>query len=80
MFRFHYGADNVLSGILVGGGWSDSGYYGISDEDRVCLSITKDRGRLRCVTLLEKDGEVRKYDAGGALSFELLEIEAGNRL
>jgi len=80
MFLFHYGKDNVLSGKLIGGNWSDTGFYGITDEDRVCLSITKDKGRMRCVTLLKLDGAVNKYNARGDLSFELLKFEEGNRL
>lgn len=76
-FLFHYSEDNVLSGQLIGGDWSDAGYYGITDEDRVCLSLSKDNGRLRCVTLLELSGTVRKYDASGEMTFELLEFQDG---
>ena len=80
-FLFHYSTDNVISGKLVGGDWSDEGYYGIADTDQVCLSITKDEGRLRCITLLRhEDGVVRKYNAEGAMTFELLEVEEGNML
>jgi hypothetical protein len=76
-FLFHYSADNVLSGQLVGGGWSDAGYYGITDDNRVCLSMTKDKGRLRCLTLIEQDGHLRKYNAAGKATFELLEFRDG---
>lgn len=76
-FLFHYSEDNVLSGSLVDGDWSDAGYYGITDDDRVCLSMSKDNGRLRCVTLLELDGAVRKYNASGEMTFELLEFQDG---
>ena len=80
-FLFHYGTDNVISGELIGGDWSDEGYYGIADTDQVCLSITKDEGRLRCITLLRhEDGVVRKYNAEGEMTFELLEVEEGNML
>ena len=41
-FLFHYSDDNVLSGKLIGGGWSGTGYYGITDDDRVCLSMSKE--------------------------------------
>lgn len=80
VFYFHYSADNVLSGKLVGGDWSDSGYYGITDEDKVCLSMTKDKGRLRCLTLMKLDGSVQKYNSKGKMTFELLEIQTGNHL
>ena len=79
-FRFYYGPDNDLSGRLVGGSWSDSGYYGINDANEVCLSISKDRGRLRCISLLRLDGVVRKYDASGRMTFEIVEVEEGNSL
>lgn len=80
-FLFYYAADNVISGRLIGGDWSDQGYYGIADTDQICLSITKDQGRLRCITLLrDKDGVVRKYNAQGEMTFELLEFEEGNML
>jgi hypothetical protein len=76
-FLFHYSADNVLSGKLIGGGWSDTGYYGITDDDRVCLSVSKDKGRLRCLTLLRLNGTVRKYNANGDMTFELLDFRQG---
>jgi hypothetical protein len=79
-FYFYYSEDNVLSGKLIGGDWSDTGYYGITDDDRVCLSITKDKGRLRCLTLLRLNGSVRKYDVNGQMTFELLEFREGNHL
>ncbi|RMD65184.1 MAG: hypothetical protein D6826_00705 [Alphaproteobacteria bacterium] len=79
-FLFYYGTDNVLSGKLIGGDWSDTGYYGITDDDRVCLSITKDKGRLRCVTLLILDGAVKKYDVNGKMTFELLDFQVGNHM
>ena len=43
VFHFYYSEDNVLSGKLDGGGWSGAGYYGITDNDRVCLSMAYDR-------------------------------------
>lgn len=79
-FLFHYSGRNVLSGKLIGGGWSDTGYYGITDDDRVCLSMSKDRGRLRCLTLLKQDGAVKKYNTNGKMTFELLEFREGNQL
>jgi hypothetical protein len=79
-FYFHYSEDNVLSGQLIGGGWSAAGYYGLTDDDRVCLSMGKDQGRLRCLTLLRLDGAVSKYNVDGKMTFELLEFQNGNRL
>jgi len=80
-FLFYYATDNVISGRLIGGDWSDQGYYGIADTNQICLSITKDQGRLRCLTLLrDEDGVVRKYNAQGKMTFELLEFEEGNML
>jgi len=76
-FLFHYSTDNVLTGTLIGGGWSDSGYYGITDDNRVCLSMSKDKGRLRCLTLLEQNGAVKKYNTNGKMTFELLKFDDG---
>ena len=79
-FLFYYGNDNVLRGRLLGGNWSDTGYYGITDDDRICLSVTKDKGRLRCLSLLNLNGTVRKYNVQGKMTFELLEYQDGNQL
>ena len=80
VFFFHYSKTNVLSGKLDGGGWSGAGYYGITDNDRVCLSMAKDKGRLRCLTLMKLEGEVKKYNVDGKMTFELLEFQSGNHL
>ncbi|MEM9223463.1 MAG: hypothetical protein AAGB11_13810 [Pseudomonadota bacterium] len=79
-FVFYYGTDNTLTGRMVGGSWSDSGYYGITDNDQVCLSMTSDKGRLRCMSLIAQDGIVQKFNANGELTFELLSFELGNKL
>lgn len=79
-FMFHYSKDNVLTGKMIGGDWSDTGYYGIADNDRVCLSMSNDEGRLRCLSLLEVDGRLVKYNSAGEKTFELLEFQDGNRL
>ena len=79
-FYFYYSEGNNLHGQLKGGGWSDTGYYGITDDDRICLSMTKDKGRLRCLTLMKLNGDVKKYDVDGKLTFELLEFQPGNHL
>ena len=80
VFVFHYSADNVLRGELLGGGWSDRGYYGVTDGNQACVSMTKDRGRLRCLTLLKTDGMIRKYNARGEASFAFVKVEEGDRL
>ena len=79
-FIFYYGPDNSLIGRMVGGEWSDAGYYGITDGDKVCLSMTPDKGRLRCMSLVARDGVVQKFNAAGELTFELLSFEEGNKL
>ena len=79
-FYFHYSEDNILSGEMIGGRWSDVGYYGITDDDRICLSMSQDMGRLRCLTLMNLNGVVRKYDVDGKMSFELVEFQPGNHL
>lgn len=76
MFRFHYSDQNALSGEMTGGAWSDVGYYGITDGDQVCLSMSSDKGRLRCLTLVQGPDGVAKYDQAGKMTFELLEFEA----
>ena len=64
-FKFHYGADNVLTGQMVGGGWSGSGYYGITDTNQVCLSMPQDKGRLRCTKLVgDANGAVERVRIG----------------
>lgn len=76
-FLFYYSEDNVLTGQLIEGDWSDSGYYGITDDDRVCLSMTQDKGRLRCLILVEQDATIHKYNAAGEATFKLLEFRDG---
>ena len=76
-FLFHYSENNLLSGQLIDGNWSDAGYYGITDDDRVCLSMSKDKGRLRCLTLVELSGIIRKYNSAGKATFTMLEFRNG---
>lgn len=80
VFNFFYGTDNVISGELVGGSWAGTGYYGVTDQDSVCLSMAQDKGRLRCMTIMKQNGALRKYSATGKLTFELIEVRTGNRL
>lgn len=79
-FLFHYSMDNVLSGKLIGGNWSGTGYYGITDDNRVCLSMSKDKGRLRCLTFLKSNGVVKKFNVSGDMRYELLEFREGKHL
>lgn len=79
-FVFYYGADNELTGRMIGGGWNDTGYYGITDDDQVCLSMTPDEGRLRCMRLVSRGDVIQKFDTSGELTFELLSFEKGNKL
>ena len=79
-FHFYYSRDNVLSGKLIGGDGTFKGYYGITDDDRVCVSMAKDKGRLRCMSLLEMDGTVKKYDTAGKVTFVLIEFQEGKKL
>ena len=79
-FSFYYSQDNILSGKLIGGDWADQGYYGITDDHRVCLSMTKDKGRLRCMSLVVMNGAVTKYNSAGEATFRLIEFREGNQL
>jgi hypothetical protein len=76
-FLFYYSNDNVLSGKLIGGKWSGSGYYGITDDDRVCVSMGQDKGRLRCMALLAQNGTVKKFNTAGKMTFELHKFDDG---
>lgn len=74
----HYGEDNTVAGRLVGGDWTGSGFYGVANDDRICLSWDKrDKGRLRCLYVLVVDGTVRKYRADGSLSGDIVAFEEG---
>ena len=39
--------------------------------------MTKDKGRLRCLVLVEQAGTIRKYDNTGKASFTMLEFHDG---
>jgi len=77
-FLVHYGANNVVSGKLVGKAWADTGYYGVTNDDRVCLSWSKsDKGRLRCWTVLVVDDVIEKFNPDGSLDGMLPRIQDG---
>jgi hypothetical protein len=75
----YYGDDNDMAGKkVVGGDWSDTGFYGVADDDSICLSwIGKDKPRLRCLDVLVVDGIVHKFKADGSLSGSIVKFEEG---
>ncbi|MCL7940578.1 hypothetical protein M8009_09740 [Halomonas sp. ATCH28] len=77
----HYGEDNDLQGEQIGGDWSATGYYGITDNDSICVSWDgRDEGRLRCLDVLVVDGVVTKFNADGSLNGTYEGFEDGNTL
>lgn len=77
-FLVHYGKDNNITGKLVGGDWSDTGYYAVANDDSICLSWDgSDEGRLRCMAVLVVDGVVEKYKADGSLMGRIVAFESG---
>jgi len=65
----YYGKKNDLSAEKVGGGWTANGYYGIANDDSICISWAgKDKGRLRCLDVLVVDGVVTKFNVDGSLN------------
>jgi len=65
----YYGRNNDLRGEMVGGDWSGTGYYAVTNTDRICVSWDgADTGRLRCLDVLIEDGTVEKYNADGSLN------------
>ncbi|MCH4562518.1 hypothetical protein MKP05_05130 [Halomonas sp. EGI 63088] len=79
--QVHYGAENAASGRMVGGDWSDTGYYGITNSDRICISWSEsDEGRLRCFSVLVVDDVVKKFHPDGRFAMEAVEFEDGNIL
>lgn len=76
--RIHYGEDNDLTGKMVGADWSGTGYYGIANIDKICVSWEpKDQGRLRCLDVLVVDGTVKKFNADGSLNGSYANFEPG---
>ncbi len=74
----YYDHDNNIAGKKVGGGWSDTGFYGVADDDSICLSwIGRDKHRLRCLDVLVVDGIVHKFRADGSLSGSIVKFEEG---
>lgn len=79
--QVHYDADNAASGRMVGGDWSDTGYYGITNDDRICISWSEsDEGRLRCFSVLVVNDVVKKFHPDGSFAMEAVKFEDGNIL
>ncbi|MEM9899509.1 MAG: hypothetical protein AAF742_09050 [Pseudomonadota bacterium] len=79
-FRFFYDPNNVVSGELTNGGWQGTGSYAITDTDQVCVSMSADKGRYRCLTAVRYGDVVQKFNASGKMTFELLDFEPSTGL
>lgn len=74
----YYGTHNDLRAQKTGGGWTGEGYYGIADNDNICISWKgKDKGRLRCLSVLVNNGVVIKFNADGSLNGRYENFAAG---
>ena len=74
----HYGDDNTIEGRLIGGNWTGTGFYGVTTDDRICLSWDgRDAGRLRCLHVLMIEDTPHKFRADGSESGALVRIEDG---
>lgn len=74
----YYGEDNNIAGKLVGGDWTGTGYYGVANDDSICLSWDeRDEGRLRCLDVLATDGVIQKYRPDGSLSGNIVAFDDG---
>ena len=45
-----------------------TGFYGITDTDRMCIDWDGGGNRLRCLDVVERDGRFAKYNADGSLN------------
>lgn len=80
-FLIYYGEGNDLAGKMVGGDWSDTGFYGVANDDSICLSWEhSDKPRLRCMDVLIVDGVAKKFKADGSLSGSVVKFEEGKKL
>ena len=80
-FLIYYSRDNDIAGKMIGGNWSDTGFYGIADNNTICLSWNgSDKPRLRCFHVLLVDGVVKKFKADGSLSGSIVKYEDGKIL
>ena len=79
--RIYYGRNNDLHGKLVGGDWSGTGYYGVANDDSICISWEGgDKGRLRCLDVVIDDGVISKFNVDGSLNGSYENFEDGNIL
>ena len=77
----HYGTNNTIEGRLIGGDWTGTGFYGVANDDQICLSWDGiDKGRLRCLYVLMIDGTPHKFRADGSESGALVRIEEGRQM
>ncbi len=80
-FLIYYSEDNEVAGKMIGGNWSDTGFYGIADNNTICLSWNgSDKPRLRCFHVLLVDGVVKKFKTDGSLSGSIEKFEDGKIL
>jgi hypothetical protein len=80
-FLIYYSEDNEVAGKMIGGNWSDTGFYGITDNNTICLAWNgRDKPRLRCMHVLLVDGVVKKFTADGSLSGSIVKFEDGKIL
>ena len=77
-FSIFYSQGNEVAGTMIGGDWSDTGFYGIADNNTICLSWNnRDKPKLRCMHALLVDGVVKKFKADGSLSGSIVKFEDG---
>lgn len=77
-FLIYYGEGNEAAGKMIGGDWADTGFYGVADNDTICLSWTNsDKPRLRCIHVLLVDGVMQKFQADGSLGGAIVKVEDG---
>ena len=80
-FLVYYSEVNEVAGKMIGGNWSDTGFYGIADNNTICLSWNgSDKPRLRCFHVLLVDGVVKKFETDGSLSGIIEKFEDGKIL
>ena len=79
-FRFFYGTGNVLDGETTNGRWKGTGTYAITDNNQVCVSMAADKGRYRCLTAVRIGETVKKFNADGKMTFEILGAEPASGL
>ena len=80
-FLVYYSEVNEVAGKIIGGNWSDPGFYGITDNNTICLAWNgRDKPRLRCFHVLLVDGVVTKFAADGSVSGSIVKFEDGKIL